>query len=240
MSEDPKVFPIHILTKVSCDYSPIYGSQQITKVMSTVSNLKDILRDVVLHKKKYYGNNLFVTPILPRPVIYLYGAGTCGIALCSAAPLGNFDVHVFDDREDQMNRLVRETTNKDITTEVTGVDGSEILGTGKALIENCPEESYVVIMTRGHKFDYLVLQQVMNLSVEPHYVGMIGSSHKIKAVYDRLESQGVSKEKLEKVHAPIGLPIGGDTPGEIAIAVMAQLVLSRTDGKKGSFSGLHE
>lgn len=240
MPEAPQEPTVHIIMDTCCDRQALYGGQKIPLVEQTIPNLQEILFNSATKREKVYIEHLFVTPILPRPVIYLYGAGTCGISLCTAAPLGGFDIFVFDDRKDQIDRLLKETTNDDVHWEATGTNGDEILGVGKQLIEKNPGDAYVVIMTRGHRCDLEVLREVMKLRVQPHYVGMIGSRHKIGVVYDKLEKEGVPRARLEAVHAPIGLPTGGDTPGEIAISVMAELILSRTGGHKGRFPGLHE
>lgn len=237
---DENIEPIHLVVLFQGDKNIIYCSDKYESVSLHHPNIDSILDEVIKNRKQYFESNLFITPIIPKPVIYLYGAGTCGISLCDAALLGNFDIMVFDDRKDQIDKLLKATINKNVICEVTGDTSSEILGTGRNSIEKSPYDSYVVIMTRGHKNDLLVLREIMKLSKKPRYTGMIGSQHKISAVFSQLESEGVSKEALLSVHAPIGLQIGGDTPGEIAISVMAELVSTRTGGKKGKFPGLHE
>ena len=87
------------------------------------------------------------------------------------------------------------------------------------------ESDYYVILTRGHAFDRECLAKVREGSYA--YVGMIGSKTKVAAVRRALEEAGVSRETLDRVHAPIGLPIGGQTPAEIAVSICAQLVQER-------------
>src|SRR5699024_2124079 len=86
-------------------------------------------------------------------------------------------------------------------------------------------EDYVVIMTPGHQGDYEVLRQV--LRTPARYVGCIGSRRKIAATRERLLADGFSEADFARVHAPIGLDIGGETPQEIALSVAAQLVACR-------------
>jgi xanthine dehydrogenase accessory factor len=88
-----------------------------------------------------------------------------------------------------------------------------------------PHSSYLIIVTRGHKFDLTVLHQAMRADAK--YVGMIGSSRKIKLLFQQLQEQGVEQALLDKVHAPIGLEIEADTPEEIAISIAAELIKIR-------------
>ena len=84
---------------------------------------------------------------------------------------------------------------------------------------------YVAIMTRGHSFDREVLAQA--LKTDAFYIGMIGSSSKKASVYKALRAQGVSDAALDKVCCPIGLGIGADTPQQIAVSVVAELMAAR-------------
>jgi len=89
-------------------------------------------------------------------------------------------------------------------------------------------QSYVVIVTRGHQHDRIVLRQV--LSRPAAYIGMIGSRTKVRKTFDALLSDGVSEEELSQVHAPVGLRIGGQTPAEIALSIMAEIALVQSGG----------
>lgn len=86
-------------------------------------------------------------------------------------------------------------------------------------------DDYVVIVTRGHIHDRNVLAEA--LKTEAGYIGMIGSSRKIQSVYDSLLNSGFSEKDLERVHSPIGLKINADTPEEIAVSIVAELIQSR-------------
>ena len=88
-------------------------------------------------------------------------------------------------------------------------------------------DSYVVIVTRGHAWDAQVLYEILRLEPRPYYVGMMGSKPKVNSCFEGLRSKGVSEEALAAVHAPIGLAIGGDSPREIAVSVVAQMVAAR-------------
>ena len=88
--------------------------------------------------------------------------------------------------------------------------------------------TYVVIMTETHTADEQVLRQVLDTPAV--YVGMIGSRRKIRAIFDNLQAEGVSTERLSHVHAPIGLDLGGRQPAEIAVAILAEIVQMRRGG----------
>ena len=85
----------------------------------------------------------------------------------------------------------------------------------------------VVIITRGHEYDEVVLKECLSKSRLPDYVGMIGSREKIERTFLDLKNQGVSEQLLAKVKAPIGLDIGARTPAEIALSIMAEIVSHR-------------
>ena len=87
-------------------------------------------------------------------------------------------------------------------------------------------EDYVVIMTPGHQADYEVLAQALRTPAK--YIGCIGSRKKIAATRERLLADGFSPAEIGRVHAPIGLPIGGETPAEVAVSVAAQLIACRS------------
>ena len=87
------------------------------------------------------------------------------------------------------------------------------------------ENAYAVILTRGHAHDAVALEQA--LATGAGYIGMIGSRRKRDAVYDALRRKGVSDAALARVHCPIGLPIGAETPGEIAVSIVGECVAHR-------------
>jgi xanthine dehydrogenase accessory factor len=92
--------------------------------------------------------------------------------------------------------------------------------------------SYLAILTRGHIFDHTVLRAALRHA--PAYIGMIGSRRKIDMLYHSLLEEGVSQASLQKVHAPIGLPIGAESPEEIAICIAAELIKVRAGLRKNS------
>jgi xanthine dehydrogenase accessory factor len=88
-------------------------------------------------------------------------------------------------------------------------------------------DSYLVIVTRGHLSDRTVLRSA--LTTNPAYIGMIGSKRKREAIYRSLLDEGVPRERLEAVHSPIGLVIGAETPEEIAVSIVGELIKTSAD-----------
>lgn len=86
---------------------------------------------------------------------------------------------------------------------------------------------YFVILTRGHTYDSVCLEHILRGKYA--YVGMIGSRVKVAAVMERMRAAGFSQKQLETVHSPIGLPIGGQTPAEIAVSILAELIQVRSE-----------
>lgn len=97
------------------------------------------------------------------------------------------------------------------------------------------ESSYLIIVTRGHTHDITVLTQA--LKTKAKYIGMIGSTRKTRIIYDKLIEQGFTLEDLNRVHGPIGIDIGAETPEEIAVSIVAELIMVRS-GKKASAGSL--
>jgi xanthine dehydrogenase accessory factor len=89
-------------------------------------------------------------------------------------------------------------------------------------------------VTRGHQEDENVLRWAVK--TDARYIGMIGSKRKIRAIAEQLESEGISRERLERVYMPIGLDIGAVLPEEIAVAIVAEVVHVRRSGFKHPYS----
>jgi xanthine dehydrogenase accessory factor len=87
------------------------------------------------------------------------------------------------------------------------------------------ESSYLIIVTRGHLYDGIVLEQAVK--TKARYIGMIGSSKKIRTLYQNLMEKGIPKASLDRVHAPIGIDINSETPEEIAVSIVAELIKVR-------------
>ena len=157
---------------------------------------------------------VYVEPILPQPMLYLFGGGHVSAALARAAHLAGFGIGVVDDRESFAN-AERFPMAAEIYTDY------------EAAYEKLQPHgaTFLVIVTRGHKDDMEVLRWAVG--TQARYIGMIGSRRKVLSVYRALEKEGVAPERLARVYAPIGLEIGALTPEEIAISIAAELVAVR-------------
>lgn len=158
--------------------------------------------------------DVFVETLIHPGTVHLMGAGHVALATAKLAHFTHFEVIVVDDREAFAN-VERYPEAK----EVKVIDN----------FENCCGDmgidDYVVIVTRGHIHDRDVLAQA--LKTNAGYIGMIGSSRKIRAVFDSLLESGFSQRDLDRVHSPIGLSINADTPEEIAVSIIAELIQAR-------------
>jgi xanthine dehydrogenase accessory factor len=156
----------------------------------------------------------YVLDLPPRPRLLIAGAGHIGQALCRLAFDLDFDVAVFDDRQDMLERFIPDPARR-----VAGPIDQTIVA------EPIDDGTYIVIVTRGHRHDEQVLKAVAGQPAR--YIGMIGSRRKVKLTFDELRTTGVAEEALRKVRAPIGLDIGSVTVNEVALAIAGQLVEAR-------------
>ena len=159
--------------------------------------------------------DIFVEPVLPPALLYIFGAGHVSVSLYKVARSAGFDVTVVDDRAAYANRE-RFPDAKEIIAE----------DFDQAMSRLAPSESaYLVIVTRGHRDDMRVLRWAVQ--TQARYIGMIGSKRKTITIFKELTKEGLSSELFERVHAPVGLDIGAITPEEIAVAITAELIAAR-------------
>jgi xanthine dehydrogenase accessory factor len=170
---------------------------------------------------------VFVEPILPQPVVYLFGGGHVSMAVAKAANAAGFGIGVVDDREAFANKE-RFPMAQDVFTSYE-----------EAFEKIRPNaSSYLVIVTRGHKEDMRVLAWAVR--TEARYMGMIGSKRKVLSVYRALENEGYKPEEFERVYAPMGLEIGALSPEEIAVSIAAELVAVRRNAANAEHKKLKQ
>jgi len=158
----------------------------------------------------------FVLPVVAVGRALVFGGGHVSRALVPILSSVGFPVFVFEDRE--------EFADPARFPDAAGVllcRLDDFLGEVKI----APED-FAVIVTRGHQKDYEVLKQV--LSTQAAYIGMIGSRAKVATTKDRLAADGFEWDDLARVYAPIGLPIGAETPEEIAVSIAAEMIQRRS------------
>lgn len=162
---------------------------------------------------------LFLEPILPTPTVYVFGGGHVSFFVVRAAKLAGFRVKVIDDRPAFANSERFPEADDAIVMEFDQIREAFNFG----------QDDYIILVTRGHQHDQRILEQIYDC--QARYIGMIGSKSKISKMWKRLEARGIDRSYLDQVHAPIGLNIGADTPEEISISIVAELIRERRVGK---------
>jgi len=166
-----------------------------------------------------------IEPSQPNDTLYIFGAGHVGLQLAKMAHLLDFRTIVVDDRAEFAN------TNRFEHAHAVHVAGQfatvfdELTRKELAIDKN----AYIVILTRGHLHDQTVLEQALGTNAA--YIGMIGSRRKRDQIYDNLIQQGVSQRSLDQVYSPVGLNINSETPAEIAVSIIGEIIQVRAQNK---------
>jgi xanthine dehydrogenase accessory factor len=161
--------------------------------------------------------DVFLEPIKPLPSLIIFGGGHISFFLARIGKMVDFRVTIIDDR--------LEFANPERFPEADETIAEDMASAMKRLKIN--SSSYIVIVTRGHQKDEHVLEWAVNTPAG--YIGMIGSKRKIKTSFTYLQSKGIMQEQLDRVHSPIGLSIGAETPEEIAVAIIAEIIQVRRE-----------
>lgn len=163
-------------------------------------NNKEIIENLIEEENKKNSN------------VYIFGAGHVSLDLVDILSKLSFNCIVIDDREEFANRF----NNAIIVDDYENVFNKI----------NITEKDYIIIVTRGHSYDYIVEKNA--LKTNAYYIGMIGSSKKIATLHNRLkEEEKYTDEMIDRVHAPIGMQIGAESTEEIAVSIAAELILKR-------------
>jgi xanthine dehydrogenase accessory factor len=155
---------------------------------------------------------LFFEPVLPDRVLTIFGGGHVGRAVARVAYEAGWRIRVVDDREGVLDPQFFSAQAELITEKYLNFIASQDFGAN----------DWLVIVTPKHSHDEQVLEAVINSSAA--YVGMMGSPKKVKEVMQHLKQKGISEQILSKAHAPIGLNIGTETPGEIAVSIVSEML----------------
>jgi xanthine dehydrogenase accessory factor len=161
---------------------------------------------------------LFVEPLLTTPTLVLVGAGHVGAAVAQLARVLGFHITVLDDRPEFVTPEYFPNADKRIAGD---------------LIEKIREieitpQTYIVFVTRNHALDADLLGAVVEKPAA--YIGMLGSARRATTMRETLKRGGISEVALARVHAPIGLPIHAETPQEIAVSIMAEMIQVKRKG----------
>jgi xanthine dehydrogenase accessory factor len=173
------------------------------------------LRPLIQRPRPYIDQGVSYLPHLPRCRLIVVGAGHVGQMVAHLAAEVDFDVWVVDDREEYCNPDRFPTAKRLIVAPIdSALSGLEI-----------DPSTYCLIVTRGHNHDEEALYHLAETPAA--YVGLIGSRRKIKLIFEDLLGEGISRDTLSRVFAPLGFDIGSQTVPEIAISIVAELIAHR-------------
>jgi len=167
---------------------------------------------------------IFVEPVLPIPEMIIFGAGHISTQVSKIAVIAGFRTTIVD------NRPIY--ANAERFPEAEAIYATSFEESFESIVPT--ENTYLVIVTRGHQEDENVLRWAAGTNAR--YIGMIGSKRKIRTIADNLIKEGIDRERIERVHMPIGLDIGAVTPEEIAVAIVAEAIQIRRVGFKHPMS----
>jgi len=168
---------------------------------------------------------VFLEPIT-APSLVLFGGGHVSRAVAGLAAKVGFRVLVTDDRPEYASTERFPMAAGCVVEE--GVEAARSLPVGPT--------TYVLVMTRTHEEDRRILGELHRRGARPRYLGMIGSGTKVRLAFAELEEEGVSREWLKRVRAPVGLDLGARTADEIAVAVVAELIAVRRGHPRGRWN----
>jgi xanthine/CO dehydrogenase XdhC/CoxF family maturation factor len=169
---------------------------------------KNLTQDLEVDNKIFFLVELFY----PKLKLIIVGGGHVGLALAQLADILEFEIIVVDDRKEYANNERFPMAKKIYSDKISHSLNS-------IMIDHL---SYIVLVSRGHKLDEEALELVIEKNAS--YIGMIGSKRRTKIVLDNLLTKGISVENLEKVYTPVGLNLGGQSPGEIGLSILAEIV----------------
>jgi xanthine dehydrogenase accessory factor len=165
-------------------------------------------------------NGVLVEPISGKPRLVVFGAGHVGARVAEAAAFAGWRVTVADDRAD-----FADSRRLPFAESVVVCDFHDVL-----TAVQLDADTYVVIATRGHQHDVVLAGQLVPRALR--YLGMLGSRRKVALTAKVLREWGIPDEAIDEVHAPVGLSIGADTPEEIAVSVVAEMISVRRAGSR--------
>jgi xanthine dehydrogenase accessory factor len=169
-----------------------------------------------LHDSKIYATGeILIETLNHLPTLYIFGAGHISQFIAKFAKIAGFYVVVTDDRAEFANKERFPEADEILVEPIPDVFNSlQFSG-----------NEFVVIVTRGHQFDADVLRESLKRDIK--YVGMIGSKRKVKMIFDHMKKCGFSEDIISNVYSPIGLSINAETPQEIAVSIVAELIMVR-------------
>jgi xanthine dehydrogenase accessory factor len=169
---------------------------------------------------------VFIEPIEGEPVLCLFGAGHVARPLARMAKACGFRVEVADDRTKFANAERFPEADRIVIEDLAVAAAKLTLG----------PNSYAIVVTRGHKGDREALASVLGRGLR--FVGLLGSRPKVVHILAALAEQGIAREELASIHAPLGIEIGAETPDEIAVSILAEMIAVRRGVPPGSIRSM--
>ncbi len=163
---------------------------------------------------------ILAEPLAGKPRLVIFGGGDVGARVADAAAFAGWRVTVVDDRAEFAHAARHPAAEATVACSYHELPATLRIDA----------DTYIVVATRGHQHDAVVVEQLARL--DTRYLGMLGSRRKVALTWKLLEAQGISRGRLDQIHAPVGLSIGADTPEEIAISVVAELIAIRRSGSR--------
>ncbi len=183
------------------------------------AGVRERLRPLDERPRPYVAGGISYLPCLSRCRLVIVGAGHVGQKVAQLAAEADFDVWVIDDREEYCQSQRFPTAKRLIVAPIDqALSGLDV-----------DSSTYCIIVTRGHNHDEEALYHLADTPAR--YVGMIGSRRKIRLIFEDLLREGIARDALQRVYAPVGFEIGSQTVPEIAISIVAELIAHRNLGR---------
>jgi xanthine dehydrogenase accessory factor len=197
-----------------------FESLVITDAVAAMRDRRPVLKTYPLHEgeTESFGAicggevTVFIEPQRTNEGVYLIGAGHCSRAIARLAAECGLFVTVIDDRAELLTDL------PSAVTRISDCSPADFIGS-----HEWQSDEALVIVSRNHEIDRVALAAAM-AQTGAGYIGMIGSRRKVRMVFDALRGSGISEERLSRVYAPLGLDIGADSPAEIAVSTVAEIL----------------
>ena len=206
--------------------SPVRGQLEGTLDEGLDAQARALADEAWAGRAALYADPLFAEVHALAEPLLIFGAGHIAVPLANLAGDLGFSVTVLDDREEFAQparfRADVDVLRLDLQSPLSGV--------------TVTARTFLVLVTRAHEHDFDCLRAVLGHSVQPRYIGMIGSKRRVRAAFTALLAGGITAEQLATVHAPVGIEIGAETPAEIAVSIAAELVQVRRGGANQSKS----
>ena len=154
----------------------------------------------------------FIEPINLAPHIYIFGGGHCGYPLARFSIQLGFQYTVIEDRPEFAKDERFPQASEILLGDVEAISQKIDIGLS----------DYVAIVTRNHELDFRALRNIIKKPAK--YIGLIGSKRKRQQIFKRLLNEGINQTEIDRIHTPIGLDINAETPEEIAISILAEII----------------